>query len=64
MCSYETKIGITGSGRWQSKWASFSTASKWNGHVIVHKNYSYHVVSILFVAVYHISCSNEFVICS
>ena len=27
----------------------------------MHKNYSYHVVSILFVAIYHISCSDEFV---
>ena len=32
-----------------------------NGHDIVHKNYSYHVASILFVDIYHISCSDEFV---
>ena len=35
--------------------------SKWNGHDIVHKNYSYHVVSIFFVAIYHILCSDQFV---
>ena len=57
MCSYETKIGING----QSKWASFLATSKWNGHDIAHKKYSYHVVSILFVAIYHISSSDEFV---
>ena len=43
--------------RWKSKWASFLATSKWNGHDVVHKNDSYHIVSILFVALYHISCS-------
>ena len=33
--------------------------SKWNGHNIVFENYSYHVVSDFFVAIYPISCSNE-----
>ena len=57
MCSYETKIGING----QSKLASFLATSKWNGDDIVHKYYFYHVVSILLMAIYHISCSDEFV---
>ena len=47
--------------RWQSKWASFLATSRWDGHDIVHKNYSHHVVSILFVGIYPISCSDEFV---
>ena len=34
--------------------------SKSNGHDIVHKNY-YHVVSVLFVAIYHILWSDQFV---
>ena len=57
MCSYETKIGITRSG----DNLNGHPKSKWNGHDIVHKNYSYHVVSILFAAFYHMSCSDEFV---
>ena len=47
--------------RWQSKCVSFLATSKWNEHEIEDKKYFYHVVSILLVAIYHISCSDEFV---
>ena len=59
MCSYETKIVIARSVD-NLNGHPFAT-SKCNGHDTVDKNSCYLVVSILFVAIYHLSCSDEFV---
>ena len=59
-CSYKTKIVITHSA--DNLMGSLFATSNWNGHDLVHKNYSYLSRCFNFVrGCFPYACSDEFV---